>query len=82
MCVKLFKLIDSEMKVYYVPKVLKQGFNIKTMYPHYLFELRNMKSQWLSSSVVCYQMTSYFEEQKCLNKRRRIDDCLREVLLK
>ena len=45
--VKLFKLIDSEMKVYYVTKVLKQGFNIKTMYPHYILELRNMKSHLL-----------------------------------
>ena len=29
--------------------------------------------QWLASNVVCCQMTSYFEKQKCLNKRRRID---------
>ena len=47
MCVKLFKLIDSEMKVFYVTKVLKQGINIKTMYPHYILELRNMKSHLL-----------------------------------
>jgi len=28
------------------------------------------------------QMTPYFEKQKCLNQRRRIDNCLREVSLK
>jgi len=31
MCVKLNSLIDSEMKVHYVTKVLKQDINIKTM---------------------------------------------------
>ena len=41
----------------------------------------NVDMQWLPSSVVCCQMTSYFEKQKCLNKRG-IDDCVREVLLK
>jgi len=27
------------------------------------------------------KMTTYFEKQNCLNIRRRIDDCLREVSL-
>ena len=33
MCVKLNSLFDSEIKVYYVTQVLKQGINIKTMCP-------------------------------------------------
>ena len=41
MCVKFNSLIDSEMKVYYVTQVFKQGINIKTMYPNYKLEFRN-----------------------------------------
>jgi len=43
MCVKLNSLFDSEMNVYYVTQVLKQGTNIKTMYPKYTLEFRNTK---------------------------------------
>jgi len=47
MCVKLNSLFDSEMKVYYVTQVLKQGINIKTMCPNYILELRNTNSHLL-----------------------------------
>jgi len=40
-------LIDSEMKVYYVTQVLKQGINTKRMCPDYILEFRNMKSHLL-----------------------------------
>jgi len=36
MCVKLNSLFDSEMKVYFVTQMLKQGINIKTMCPNYI----------------------------------------------
>jgi len=41
MCVKLNSLFDREMKVYYVTHVLKQGNNIKTNCPNYIFKFRN-----------------------------------------
>jgi len=41
MCVKLNSLFDSEMKVYYVTQMLKQGINIKTMCPNHILELKN-----------------------------------------
>jgi len=44
MCVKLNSLFDSDMKVYYVTQVLKQGINIKTMCPYYTLQFRNTKS--------------------------------------
>jgi len=44
---KLNSLFDSEMKVYYVTQVLKEGTNIKTMCPNYNLEFRNMKSHIL-----------------------------------
>jgi len=47
MCVKSNSLFDSEMKVYYVTQLLKQGINIKTMCPNYILEFRNMKSHLL-----------------------------------
>jgi len=47
MCVKLNLLFDSEMKVYYVTQVLKQGINIKTNCPNYILELRNTKPHLL-----------------------------------
>ena len=34
MCVKLNVSFDSEMKIYYVTHVLKQGIGIKTMCPN------------------------------------------------
>ena len=40
-------LFDSEMKVFYVTKVLKQGINIKTRCPNYKLEFRNMTSHLL-----------------------------------
>ena len=43
MGVELNSLFDSEMKVYYVTQVLKQDFNIKTMCPNDILELRNTK---------------------------------------
>ena len=36
MCVKLNLLFDSEMKVYYVTQVSKQGINIKAMCTNYI----------------------------------------------
>jgi len=36
MCVKLNSLFDSEMKVYFVTQMLKQGIDIKTMCPNYI----------------------------------------------
>jgi len=44
MCVKLNSLFVSEMKVYYVTHVLKQGTYIKTMSPNYILEFRTLKS--------------------------------------
>ena len=38
MRVKLNSLFDREMKVYHVTQVLKQGINIKTMCPNYIFK--------------------------------------------
>jgi len=38
MRVKLNSLLDREMKVYHVTQVLKQGINIKTMCPNYIFK--------------------------------------------
>ena len=35
------------MKVYYVTNVLKQGIDIKTMCPDYIFEFRNTNSYLL-----------------------------------
>jgi len=46
-CVKLNSLFDSEMKVYYVTQVYKQGINIKTMCSNYILEFRNTKSHLL-----------------------------------
>jgi len=45
--VKLNSLVGSEMKVYSVRQVLKQGINNKTMCPYYILELRNMQSHLL-----------------------------------
>jgi len=60
MCVKLNSLFDSEMKVYYVTQVVKQGINIKrTMCPNYIIEFRNNTSQivylgaWTNIEIVC-----------------------------
>jgi len=39
MCVKLNTFFDSEVKVYYVGQVLKQGINTKTMCPYYILEI-------------------------------------------
>jgi len=36
MCVKLSSLFDREIKVYYVPHMLKQCFSIKTMCANYI----------------------------------------------
>jgi len=47
LCKKMNSLVDSEMKVYYVSEVLKQGTNIKTMYPNYIFEFKNTNSHLL-----------------------------------
>ena len=44
MCVKLSSLFDSEMKVYYLTQVSKQGGNIQTMCPFYILEFRNTNS--------------------------------------
>ena len=41
MCVKLNSLFDSELKVYHVAQVLKQGINIKMMCPNYILKFRN-----------------------------------------
>ena len=43
MFVKLNSLFDSEMKVYYVAQVLKQGIYIKMMCPNYTLEFRYTK---------------------------------------
>jgi len=43
MCVKLNSLFDSELKVYYVTQVLKQGINIKMMCPNYILKFKNKK---------------------------------------
>ena len=43
MCVKLNALVDSEMKVYYVTHVLKQGNNTETMRTNNILEFRNTK---------------------------------------
>jgi len=47
MCVKMNSLFDREIKVFYVTKELKQGINIKTMFPYYILEFRNTKSHFL-----------------------------------
>jgi len=47
MYVKLNSLFVSEMKVYYVTHVLKQGTYIKTMCPNYILEFRNMNPHLL-----------------------------------
>ena len=59
MCVKFNSLIDSEMKVYYVTQVFKQGINIKTMCPNYIhvLDLRNTQLQvylgiWVKIKIV------------------------------
>ena len=44
MCVKLYSLFDSEMKVYYVTQVFKQGINIETICPNHILEFRNKQS--------------------------------------
>jgi len=44
MCVKLYSLFDSEMKVYYVTQVLKQSINIETICPNHILEFRNAQS--------------------------------------
>jgi len=44
MGVKLNSLFDSEMNVYYVTQVLKQGINIKTTSHNYKLEFRNTKT--------------------------------------
>jgi len=44
MYVKLNTLFDSEMKVYYVTQVVKQGINIKTNCPSYILEFRSTTS--------------------------------------
>ena len=44
MCVKLNSLFDSEMKVFYVTQMLKQGNNIKTNCPNYILKFKNMNS--------------------------------------
>jgi len=36
----------NSINVFYVTLVLKQGINIKTMCPNYIFEFRNTKSHW------------------------------------
>jgi len=41
MFVQLNLLFDSEMKLYYVTQVLKQGRNIRTMRPNYILKFRN-----------------------------------------
>ena len=43
MCVKLNALVDSEMNVYYVTQVLKQGNNTETMRTNNILEFRNTK---------------------------------------
>ena len=45
--VKLNSLFDSEIKVYYVTKMLKQCFNTKTTCPNYILKIRNTKSHLL-----------------------------------
>jgi len=40
-CVKLNSLFDSEIKVYYVTQVLKQGISTKAMCPNCILEFRN-----------------------------------------
>ena len=47
MCETLNSLFDSEMKVYYVTQVLKQGTNIKTMCPNYILIFKITKSHLL-----------------------------------
>ena len=41
MCVKLNSLFDSEIKVYYVTQVLKQGISTKAMCRNFILEFRN-----------------------------------------
>ena len=43
MFVKLNSLFDSEMKVYYVAQVLKQGIYIEMMCPNYILKFRYTK---------------------------------------
>ena len=45
--VKLNSLFDSEIKVYYVTKMLNQGVNTKTTCPNYILKIRNTKSHLL-----------------------------------
>ena len=49
LCKKMNSLVDSEMKVYYVSEVLKQGANIKTMYPNYIFEFKKHELEFITS---------------------------------
>jgi len=49
--VKLNSLFDSEMKVYCVTQVLKQGINIKTMCPNYILKYWNTKSHFITSLI-------------------------------
>ena len=44
MSVKLNSLFDSEIKVYYVTQVFKQGINIKTICPNCVLKFRNTQS--------------------------------------
>jgi len=47
MCVQFNSLSDSEMKVYDVTQVLKQGIQNNTTCPDYKLEFRKMKSHLL-----------------------------------
>jgi len=47
MCVKVNSLYDREMKVFYVPHVLKEVIKIKTMCSNYILKFRKVKSHLL-----------------------------------
>ena len=68
MCVKLNSLFDSEMNVYYVTQVLKQGIKIKTMCPNYILEVRNTKSHLLQVNLAATFVAYYLCSKEC-NRR-------------
>ena len=65
MCVKLNSLLDSEMKVYYVRQVLKQGINIKAMCPYYILEFRNTKLHLLQVYLGAWVKIVVIENHVC-----------------
>ena len=66
MCVQLNSLFDSEMKVYYITQVLKQGIKIETMSPNnYIRELRH-EIEFIASLSRCMDHRIVSENHACI----------------